>query len=275
MEQQRARARSPTVDADELAPDAGDKHRQFAQTAAFVAGSSPASAPSVELTTGASVGEYVIERKIGEGAMGTVYRAVHPAIGKQVAIKVMTPRLFDEPEAVKRFVAEARAVAAIRHPGIVDVFGFGRLPDGRTYLVMEWLDGKSLDARHARRASSTLEEALRRSCARSRARSTPRTARASSTATSSPRTCSSSTSTTRSRSASCSTSGSRRSTNEDDGLVAKTRTGQLLGTPLYMCPEQCKSQGRRPPHRYLRARLHGLRDVVRPRRRSTPTTSPS
>ena len=103
-----------------------------------------------ELQPGTAVGDYRIEGKIGEGAMGTVYRAVHPAIGKHVAIKVMKPRLSDELGPVERFEREARAVAAIRHPGIVDVFGFGSLEDGRSYLVMEWLEGQSLTARQGR-----------------------------------------------------------------------------------------------------------------------------
>ncbi|HEY5924241.1 MAG TPA: serine/threonine-protein kinase, partial [Kofleriaceae bacterium] len=140
MEQQR-RQRGPSM-GDQFAPEpSGDRHA-LGQTA-------PPDGPTKlasELPAGTRVGEYEIEAKIGEGAMGTVYRAVHPAIGRHVAIKVMTPKLFDEPESVKRFVAEARAVAAIRHPGIVDVFGFGRLADNRTYLVMEWLDGSSLAA---------------------------------------------------------------------------------------------------------------------------------
>ena len=99
------------------------------------------------LACGMVVGDYEIDRKIGEGAMSEVYSAVHRAIGRRVAIKVISTRLFDDPDAEARFLSEARAVAAIHHPGIVDVFGFGTLDDGRMYLIMEWLHGRSLAAR--------------------------------------------------------------------------------------------------------------------------------
>jgi serine/threonine-protein kinase len=91
--------------------------------------------------------------------MGVVYRAIHPAIGKSVAIKIMNAKHSTTPGGVERFTREARAVAAIRHPGIVDVFGFGTLPDGRAYLIMEWLEGSSL-ARRITHAGLTLDESL-------------------------------------------------------------------------------------------------------------------
>jgi serine/threonine-protein kinase len=90
------------------------------------------------------VGEYRVLRKIGEGGMGTVYAAVHPVIGKRVAIKVLAPHIAKHPELVRRFVDEARAVNKIGHPNIVDIFSFGWLPDQRHYFAMEFLDGHSL-----------------------------------------------------------------------------------------------------------------------------------
>jgi hypothetical protein len=102
---------------------------------------------SNELPAGEMVGEYRVERKIGQGGMGIVYGAVHPLIGKRAAIKVLSRQLCMQPEAVERFVTEARAVNQIGHPNIVDVFSFGNLPDGRSYFVMEWLEGKSLAER--------------------------------------------------------------------------------------------------------------------------------
>ena len=100
-------------------------------------------APS-ELSPGTVVGEYVVERKLGDGGMASVYGATHPLIGKKAAIKVMSPSLSADAGAVARFALEARAVNAIGHPNIVDVFSFGRLPDGRSYFVMEWLPGETL-----------------------------------------------------------------------------------------------------------------------------------
>jgi len=93
---------------------------------------------------GKHVGEYCVERKLGEGGMSTVYAAIHPLIGKHAAIKVMSLALCTDAHAVLRFVQEARAVNQIGHPNIVEVFSFGRLPDGRSYFVMEWLKGETL-----------------------------------------------------------------------------------------------------------------------------------
>lgn len=113
-----------------------------------------------DLATGTTVGEYKIEAKLGEGGFGTVYRAVHPVIGKAVAIKVLSRELSAKPEIVARFVDEARAVNQIRNRGIIDIFSFGALPDGRQYFVMELLEGISLDAYVKRRGRLSIEEAL-------------------------------------------------------------------------------------------------------------------
>jgi serine/threonine-protein kinase len=99
------------------------------------------------LAPGTTVGDYVIEAWVGGGAMGEVYRAEQPALGKVVAIKVLRRRLADRPEALERFVREARAVQRIDHPSVLDVFGFGRLPDGRPWLAMRLLAGESLGER--------------------------------------------------------------------------------------------------------------------------------
>jgi serine/threonine protein kinase len=97
-----------------------------------------------ELTAGSLVGDYVIEALIGQGGMGRVYRAVHPLIGKKVAVKVLNGALAENENAVKRFTLEARAVNEIRHRNLVDIFTFGRLPDGRWFHVMEYLEGQNL-----------------------------------------------------------------------------------------------------------------------------------
>src|SRR5688572_1132212 len=113
-----------------------------------------------DLEAGAKVGEYVVEEKIGEGGFGTVFRAAHPLIGKQVAIKVLSRRFSADPEMVSRFVAEARAVNQIRHRNIIDIFAFGQLEDGRHYYVMELLDGATLDAHLEQVGRMGLEEAV-------------------------------------------------------------------------------------------------------------------
>ena len=98
----------------------------------------------VVIEKGTMIGEYVVEKRLDEGGMGTVYAAVHPVIHKRVAIKVLHPHVARQEEAVARFIQEARAVNAIGHPGIVDIFGFGRFIDGRHYITMEYLEGKQL-----------------------------------------------------------------------------------------------------------------------------------
>jgi len=99
------------------------------------------------LPPGTRVGEYLIERKIGEGGMGMIFAAAHPIIAKQVAIKVLNPALAESADVVARFVQEAKSVNQIRHRNIVDIFSFGSLPDGRSYFVMELLEGESLAQR--------------------------------------------------------------------------------------------------------------------------------
>lgn len=95
---------------------------------------------------GQVVEQYKVENVVGTGAMGIVYRGVHQVIGKAVAIKVLKPDFADDPEMVQRLVREARTVNSIRHPAIVDIFGFGTLPrTEQPYIVMDLLEGTPLD----------------------------------------------------------------------------------------------------------------------------------
>jgi serine/threonine protein kinase len=95
---------------------------------------------------GTMVGVYRVARLIGLGGMGRVYKGVHPTIGSRVAIKVLSRESAGRRDLVDRFFAEAKAVNVIRHENIVDVLDLSQLPDGRPYLVMEYLDGSSLAA---------------------------------------------------------------------------------------------------------------------------------
>jgi serine/threonine-protein kinase len=94
-----------------------------------------------------TVGNYRVLSLLGEGGMGVVYLAQHPGIGRKAAIKVLHPDLARKPDLVTRFFNEARAATAIKHPGIVAVYDFGTLPDGASYIIMEFLEGESLSAR--------------------------------------------------------------------------------------------------------------------------------
>src|SRR5438132_11920007 len=102
--------------------------------------------PEDGVTPGTDIGGYVVDGELGHGGMGVVYSATHPVIGKRAAIKVLRPDLSKDPNAVDRFVQEARIVNQIGHPNIVDIFAFGALPDGRSYYVMDLLAGETLRA---------------------------------------------------------------------------------------------------------------------------------
>jgi serine/threonine-protein kinase len=111
------------------------------------------------LKAGDRIGDWIIDRPLGEGGMGAVYR-VHSALSERVdaALKVMKPSL--EPDARARFVREAEALSALHHPAIVRVMGFSEdLRRGLMYLVMELADGETLK-RRLERGPMGLAEAL-------------------------------------------------------------------------------------------------------------------
>jgi eukaryotic-like serine/threonine-protein kinase len=96
---------------------------------------------------GHRLNNYEITRLIGSGAMGAVYEAQHPIIRRKVAVKVLQNQLSRDPVAVQRFFEEARVTSTIRHPHIVEIIDVGMLPDGVPYLIMELLEGESLACR--------------------------------------------------------------------------------------------------------------------------------
>jgi serine/threonine-protein kinase len=85
-----------------------------------------------------------VEREIGRGGMGTVYRALHLGLERPVAVKVLKPEFAADPEVADRFMREARTMARLRHRGAAMIFDAGRLPDGRPYIVMEYVEGATL-----------------------------------------------------------------------------------------------------------------------------------
>jgi serine/threonine protein kinase len=97
-----------------------------------------------EVLLGLHLGPYIVRSQISEGGMGVVYLAEHPALGRQVAIKVLRPELSLRDDIVERFTQEARAVNTIGHDNIVKIYDFGKTPFGSFYIVMEYLDGITL-----------------------------------------------------------------------------------------------------------------------------------
>ncbi|MFI1193915.1 serine/threonine-protein kinase [Micromonospora sp. NPDC020750] len=93
-------------------------------------------------------GRYRLDERVATGGMGAVWRGIDTLLDREVAVKVLLPSLGDDPEFTTRFQAEARMMAALRHPGIVAVHDVGQavLDDGSrvSYLVMEYVDGESL-----------------------------------------------------------------------------------------------------------------------------------
>ena len=92
---------------------------------------------------GMRIGQYQISERIGRGGMATVYRAYHADLDREVAIKVLPEFFAEDPEYRQRFQHEARAVARLKHPNILEVFDYGN-QDGVAYIVMELADGGTL-----------------------------------------------------------------------------------------------------------------------------------
>ncbi len=102
-------------------------------------------------------GRYRVEKELGRGGMGAVYKASHIVTERVVALKTLLPKFLEDPQVVGRFVREAKAASAVQHPNaieIIDVFVDGTVP----YLVMEYLPGKSLAARLSEETKLSVEE---------------------------------------------------------------------------------------------------------------------
>lgn len=120
----------------------------------------PSDMPLKDPLIGERIGDYEVLERIGSGGMGVVYRGVQPIIGKPVAIKVIRAAVSEDDQLIQRMLLEARSVNAIGHRGIVDIFGFGQLPNGRHYVVMEYLQGAPLDVWLLEQEPPPLEELL-------------------------------------------------------------------------------------------------------------------
>jgi eukaryotic-like serine/threonine-protein kinase len=116
------------------------------------------------VVTGQSFGNFQVVRLLGEGGFGEVYEAENPFLQRRAAVKVLHAGMGQDPELVRRFLNEARAASAIRHPNIIDVFDAGVTPDGEPYILMEFLEGDSLQkviAQQGRLDLATAQEVAR------------------------------------------------------------------------------------------------------------------
>ncbi|MEP6903380.1 MAG: serine/threonine-protein kinase, partial [Actinomycetota bacterium] len=119
--------------------------------------------PTVHTINGEPVleGKYHLDKRIGQGGMGVVYKARHAYLKTQHAIKVILPDLVgNDPQLVTRFRQEALAAAAIRHQNVVGVSDYGVVQGKMPFLVMEYVEGESLRDRLAREGKLPPERAL-------------------------------------------------------------------------------------------------------------------
>jgi len=105
-------------------------------------------------------GKYVVERVLGEGGMGVVVAATHRQLGQRVAVKFLLAEYCQHPEAVARFLREAQAAVRIQSEHVARTIDVGTLESGAPYMVMEYLSGRDLASELATRGSLPVEEAV-------------------------------------------------------------------------------------------------------------------
>jgi serine/threonine protein kinase len=105
-------------------------------------------------------GQYQVEAMLGKGGMGAVYRARHILLGDRVAIKLLPPEMRSNTEWLRRFQREGQAARRFRHPNAVTVYDLRTSADGTIYLVMEYVEGNTLDAELRKRGKFTPAEAV-------------------------------------------------------------------------------------------------------------------
>jgi serine/threonine protein kinase len=105
-------------------------------------------------------GRFRIEREIGTGGMGAVYLATHLGLERPVAVKIIRREFAGDADVADRFLLEARTMAKLRHPNAAMIFDAGNLPDGRHFIVMEFVEGETLSQALAREGRFTFSKAV-------------------------------------------------------------------------------------------------------------------
>jgi len=137
----------------------GDGATSLGDTAA--SGGGPRSAGETELIGETLSGRYLVTRKVGQGGMGAVYEATHTLIGKRVAVKVLLEKYARREAIVQRLEQEARLASSCQNEHIIDITDFGSTEDGRRFVVMEYLEGESLSECLARETRLPEQRVLR------------------------------------------------------------------------------------------------------------------
>jgi serine/threonine-protein kinase len=106
----------------------------------------PGKSADPKLIEGSRIGNYEVIRKIGQGGMGVVYEGRHLLLPRRVAIKFLLTNQSHDEEQIRRFLGEAVASAQIGHKGVVDIYDYGYDENKTAYLIMEFVDGQSLQA---------------------------------------------------------------------------------------------------------------------------------
>lgn len=104
--------------------------------------------------------KYKLQALLGQGGMGAVYKVKNRVLGKTFAVKLLRPELVKDEPAIKRFEQEAKAASSLTHPNLVAVYDYGMAEDGAPYLVMDYLDGVSLEAIIKSEGSLATERAM-------------------------------------------------------------------------------------------------------------------
>ena len=198
--------------------------------------SDPQALPSSELVAN----KYRLTRLIGRGGMGSVWEGVHVTLGNRVAVKFIETDYADNDEARTRFENEARAAARLQSKHVVGVFDYGVMPDGRPFIVMEYLSGESLDARLERSGRMTVEQTIVIVTQVSRALSKAHAAGIVHRDLKPENVFLVHDDEDGTDIAKVVDFGIAKFTDTSMGVSSSTRTGSVLGTPYYMSPEQAR-----------------------------------
>jgi eukaryotic-like serine/threonine-protein kinase len=189
-----------------------------------------------------TIGNYRVIRLLGEGGMGVVYLAQHPVIGRKVAIKLLHAVLARDADIVSRFFNEARAIHMIAHENIVEILDFGQTTDGQPYFIMEYLEGESLSEVVGRGPMPPAEvEAIGVQMCRALAAAHGKGIVHRDLKPHNVQICKKADGALQVKILDFGVA--KILASPDGAQSVKTRTGSLMGTPLYMSPEQCKGSG--------------------------------